>query len=362
MVSHAAARSPSDRGIEVIVKPENAGARLDRVLTEAMPELSRARLQTLVRRGAVTLEAATIGDPGRRVKPGERYQVVIPEPEPATPAAEAIALTVVYEDDHLIIVDKPAGLVVHPAAGHGSGTLVNALIAHCGDSLSGIGGIRRPGIVHRLDKDTSGLLVVAKTDPAHRHLAAQFQSHGSDGRLERRYLALVWGGPARDRGTIDAPLGRSRLSRTKIAVVRSAEGRRALTHFEVVERFSDPDGRLLASLLALQLETGRTHQIRVHMAHSGHPVMGDPVYGAGFQASATRLSGPAREALAHLDRQALHAAKLSIVHPQTGERIAYESALPKDFAELLEALRQGQAPVSTLPRRTSATDLVRRKR
>jgi 23S rRNA pseudouridine1911/1915/1917 synthase len=265
--------------------------------------------------------------------------MVVPEPEPATPLPEAIPLVVVSEDEHIIVVDKPAGLVVHPAAGHESGTLVNALIAHCRDSLSGIGGVKRPGIVHRLDKDTSGLLVVAKTDQAHQALSEQFQAHGADGRMERRYLALVWGHPLRQRGVIDAPLARSRTSRTKIAVTHGIAGRNAVTHFEVLERFVDSDGKPLASLLQLTLETGRTHQIRVHMAHSGHPVMGDPVYATGFRTSASRLAPRSRATLQRLDRQALHAAFLRIEHPVTGKPAAFESPLPPDIANLLENLR-----------------------
>lgn len=337
--------------IEVVIPPESAGQRLDRALTEAIGgSLSRSRLQALLREGAVTLEGRTIGDPGRRVKPGEHYQLLVPEPEPAEPAPEAMALDIVYEDEHLIVIDKPAGLVVHPAAGHETGTLVNALIAHCRESLSGIGGVRRPGIVHRLDKDTSGLLVVAKSDAAHQGLAAQFKSHGADGRLERRYLALVWGAPERQRGTIDASLGRSRTQRTRIAVTHGEGGRRAITHYETLERFIGADGKPLASLLALTLETGRTHQIRVHMAHSGHPVIGDPVYATGFRTRAGRMGPAAREAIARLDRQALHAALLRIEHPTTGRRLSFESKLPPDIAGLLEALRADAPSRGTLHR------------
>ena len=324
---------------EVTIPPEAHGLRLDRALADAVPSLSRSRLQGLIRDGAVAFDGATISDPGRRVKPGERFTIVVPPAEPAVPKPESMALAIVYEDEDVIVVDKPAGLVVHPAAGHESGTLVNALIAHCGDSLSGIGGVRRPGIVHRLDKDTSGLLIVAKTDRAHQSLSAQFHAHGADGRLERRYLALVWGGPVRQHGTIDAPLGRSRTSRTKIAVTRSDDGRRAVTHFEVLERFNAADGKPLAALLALTLETGRTHQIRVHMAHAGHPVMADPVYATGFQTSASRLGTEARTALARLDRQALHAAFLTVEHPVTAKRMAFESLLPADIQSLLDGLR-----------------------
>jgi 23S rRNA pseudouridine1911/1915/1917 synthase len=332
-------QSADNNEIHLAVPDEAAGSRLDRALADAVPELSRSRLQALIKGGAVTCAGATIEDPGRRVKPGEHYRIVVPEPEPAAPVPQVIPLAIVAEDEHIVVVDKPAGLVVHPAAGHESGTLVNALIAHCGDSLSGIGGVRRPGIVHRLDKDTSGLLVVAKTDQAHQALSEQFQSHGADGRMERRYLALVWGHPLRQRGTIDAPLARSRASRTKIAVTHGDDGRRAVTHFEVMERFVDAEGKPLASLLQLTLETGRTHQIRVHMAHSGHPVMGDPVYASGFRTSASRLGPRARATFERLDRQALHAAFLRIEHPATGKPAAFESPLPPDIAKLLENLR-----------------------
>ena len=327
--------------IEVLIPSDRAGERLDRVLASILTALSRSRLQALVRGGAVSHDGALILDPGRKVRSGDRYCIIIPEPKPPEPAPEAIALKVVHEDEHLIVIDKPAGLVVHPAAGHEKGTLVNALIAHCGDSLSGIGGVRRPGIVHRLDKDTSGLLVVAKTDAAHRGLAAQFKNHGDDGRLERRYLALVWGAPVRQRGTIEASLGRSRTHRTRVAVTPPGLGRHAVTHFEMLERFAGADGEPCASLLALTLETGRTHQIRVHMAHAGHPVIGDATYGTGFRTRASRLPLAAREALQNLDRQALHAAFLSFEHPATGKRLSFESKLPPEIAELLEAVRSG---------------------
>ncbi|MGE3915336.1 MAG: RluA family pseudouridine synthase [Hyphomicrobiaceae bacterium] len=332
--------------IAVDVSPDMAGARLDRMLAAALPDRSRSRLQALIREGAVVLGGRAVEDPGHKVKPGESYRLAIPAPRPAEPAGEAIPLRVVFEDAHVIVVDKPAGLVVHPAAGHETGTLVNALIAHCGESLSGIGGVRRPGIVHRLDKDTSGLLVVAKTDLAHQSLAEQFASHGADGRLERRYLALVWGGPTRARATIDAPLARSQASRTRIAVTRGETGRRAVTHLEVVERLAGLDGKPLASLVKVSLETGRTHQIRVHMAHAGHPVMGDPTYGTGFKSSATRLGPGGQEALVRLHRQALHAAVLAFAHPATGRSLRFESPLPGDFAGLLESLRREAPPRS----------------
>ena len=317
---------------------DEAGRRLDKFLTEHLPGMSRASVQVLIRSGHVTdARSVTIKDGSRRVKPGEVYHVVVPEPRPAAPAPEHIALDVVHEDKSLIVIDKPAHLVVHPAAGHASGTLVNALIAHCGDSLSGIGGVRRPGIVHRLDKGTSGLLVVAKTDTAHAGLSEQFAAHGADGRLARTYLALVWGKPLRPRGTIEARLARSQTNRTRIAVVKGIAGRHAVTHYEVMKTFS-PRGAATISLLRLRLETGRTHQIRVHLAHLGHPVVGDPVYASGFKAKAETLPEPARAAVRALERQALHAAELGFEHPRSGKMLHFESALPADMVAVLTAL------------------------
>jgi 23S rRNA pseudouridine1911/1915/1917 synthase len=325
----------------VTARPDDTGARLDKVIWASLAELTRSRIQTLIRDGHVMLAGATVREPGRRVKSGERYEVCLPEPVPASPLPEPLALNVIYEDEHLIVIDKPAGLVVHPAAGHASGTLVNALIAHCGPSLSGIGGVRRPGIVHRLDKDTSGLLVVAKTDAAHRGLAEQFAAHGRDGRLKRSYRAFVWGVPARPAGTIDAPLMRGLRSRTKMAVARAGKGRHAVTRYRVLRRYHGEDGRPLASLLALELETGRTHQIRVHTAHAGHPVIGDPVYAASFSASMRRLEPAARSAVEALGRQALHAAELGFEHPATGARLAFSSPFPPELEAVQRALEAG---------------------
>ena len=313
------------------------GQRLDRVLAARLPALSRTRLKRLILEGRVRLGEKTIGDPGLRVKPGDRIEVNVPPPEPAKPQAEAIPLQVVYEDDALIVIDKPAGLVVHPAAGNRTGTLVNALIAHCGDSLSGIGGEKRPGIVHRLDKDTSGLLVVAKTDRAHRALAAQFADHGRSGPLERAYLALVWGVPAPAQGEIEAPIGRDTKSRVKMAV--RAGGRRALTRYAVVETYRGKGGKPIASLVECRLATGRTHQIRVHLAKLGHPLLGDEVYGSGFRSKGAALAPAAREALTALNRQALHAYRLGFAHPLSGKALRFDSKLPPALARLVKALK-----------------------
>jgi 23S rRNA pseudouridine1911/1915/1917 synthase len=325
----------------VTVGAEEAGERLDRFLARRLPELSRSRLQALIRAGRVARDGVTVAGLGQRTKAGETYAVEMPAPEPAAPQAQAMPLAIVHEDADLIVVDKPAGLAVHPGPGHAAGTLVNALIAHCGASLSGIGGVRRPGIVHRLDKDTTGLLVVAKNDRAHRGLAEQFAAHGADGRLERRYLAIAWGTPERRRGAIDAALARSRANRTKIAVVSEAAGRRAVTRYEVLATYPQGAAKPLASLLRLTLETGRTHQVRVHLAHIGHPLLGDLTYGAGFKASARKLGEEAQAALAALGRQALHAAELTFMHPVTGKRLRFASSLPADMAQLAAALEKG---------------------
>ena len=276
------------------------------------------------------------------LKGGERVDVNLPEAETAEPRSEAIPLDVLFEDASLIVVNKPAGLVVHPGAGNPSGTLVNALLHHCGASLSGIGGVKRPGIVHRLDKDTSGVMVAAKTDRAHRALSEAFADHGRTGGLERAYLALVWGAPERESGTIDAPLGRDRSDPTKRAVVAASkpDARHAVTRFRTEERFGPNGAEALAALVECRLETGRTHQIRVHMAHLGHPVIGDPDYGAGFRSKAKRLAEPARILAEGFPRQALHARLLGFRHPATGERLRFQAPLPADMRELAEALRR----------------------
>jgi 23S rRNA pseudouridine1911/1915/1917 synthase len=327
-----------DRNETLEVAAAEAGERLDRVLAAHVAGLSRTRLKALVLEGRVAVSGRTIRDPGHRVNAGDSITVEVPAPAPAQPRPEKIALEVVYEDADLIVIDKPPGLVVHPAAGNWTGTLVNALIAHCGESLSGIGGERRPGIVHRLDKGTSGLMVVAKNDAAHQALAAQFADHGRSGPLARGYLAFAWGVPDRPKGTIEAPLGRHPRARERMAV--RPDGREAVTHWTVAETYAGRDGAGAASLISCRLETGRTHQIRVHLAHIGHPVIGDGTYGRGFKTK-TALLGPAgRAAVARLERQALHAHLLGFDHPATRRFLEFRSELPGDLSRLHHGLRQ----------------------
>ena len=297
--------------------------RLDRALATAIPTLSRERLKSLICSGAVIgPQGVPVRDPAVKAMPGGLYEVEIPEPEPAHNLPQAIALEIVYEDEQLLVVDKPAGMVVHPAAGNADGTLVNALLHHCAGRLSGIGGVARPGIVHRIDKDTSGLLVVAKTDVAHEGLAAQFARHS----IDRRYLAIVAGVPVPAAGTVDAPLARSSANRKKMAIVAEGRGKRAVTRYRIVQPLR------AAALVECRLETGRTHQVRVHMASIGHPLLGDPVYG--------RTRSEHRELLKRLNfnRQALHAAALGFVHPVSKENLSFQSTLPSDIQELFGSL------------------------
>jgi 23S rRNA pseudouridine1911/1915/1917 synthase len=313
--------------LDVSVPEEAAGERLDRVLADAFDGRSRSFLKRLIEDGCVSVaeSGATIVEPSYRVKPHETFRVSVPEPAEARPQGEAIPLEIVYEDAHLIVIDKPVGLVVHPAPGNLTGTLVNALIAHCGDSLTGIGGERRPGIVHRLDKDTSGLMVAAKTAAAHEALTDQFSSRAVD----RAYSALVWGVPRPSAGEIEGNIGRSPRNRKKMAV-RTTGGKPALTLYRTLEAFGDA-----AALVECRLATGRTHQIRVHMAHIGHPVMGDPFYGSGpTRGRKSKLSADALDRIAALPGQALHARLLGFIHPETGEKLVFESDLPANMAEL----------------------------
>ena len=332
---------PSPATIRVQIAAEQAG-RIDKALSlslrDVAPDLSRTRLQQMIVAGHVSIDGRVVLDPGVKVLAGAEIVVVRPELAEAAPQPQSIPLLIAFEDPHLLVLDKPAGLVVHPAAGHADGTLVNALLAHCADSLSGIGGVRRPGIVHRLDKDTSGLMVVAKSDAAHRGLAEIFADHGRSGSLVRDYSALVWGVPDRRIGRIDAPLGRHSQHRDRIAIQRPGHGRHAVTHWTLERSFAGT-----ASLLRCRLETGRTHQIRVHLASIGHPVLADPVYGTGFRTKAQRLSIPARAVVESLGRQALHASVLGFDHPISGETMRFESPLPPDLAGLVAALDQMRA-------------------
>lgn len=329
--------SNSAQKLEVIVAGDEGSTRLDRVLAARLAELSRSRLKALILAGSVTVRDAPIRDPAYHVAKGDTIRIDVPEAAPPEPKGEDIALDIIFEDDDIIVIDKPKGLVVHPAAGHETGTLVNALIAHCGASLSGIGGVRRPGIVHRLDKDTTGLMVVAKNDRAHQSLTAQFADHGRTGPMRRGYMAFIWGVPNRQRGTVDAPIDRHPYAREKMSVREG--GREAVTHWELLESFNGRDGKPVASLLACQLETGRTHQIRVHLSHIGHPLLGDAVYGSHFKTKAGQLGIQGKEALTTLGRQALHAYLLTLEHPRTGEILYWETPLPEDLLLLRWALK-----------------------
>ena len=369
------------------IRAAEAGQRLDRALAAFVNDLSRSRLKTLILAGHVAISGRTISDPGHRVNVGDEVVLIVPPATPAAPRPENIPLAIVYEDADIVVIDKPRGLVVHPAAGNWTGTLVNALVAHCGATLSGIGGVRRPGIVHRLDKDTTGLMVVAKNDRAHRALAAQFADHGRTGPLQRGYLAFVWGTPDRPKGLIDKPIDRHPQARDRMTV--RTGGREAITLWEVLEKYPAaplptlplaptlpspalagglgrgaagrvgrghdlyPAGRptgakrggsaaAVASLLDCRLKTGRTHQIRVHLAAIGHPLLGDATYGPGFRTKMALLSEAAREALAALSRQALHAYLLVIEHPGSREEMVFRSELPPELARLRLALANGQ--------------------
>ncbi len=316
----------------VSVEAADLGERLDRLIAQRLPDLSRSRVKALIEAGHVALDDAgggTISDPSRRVKPGQRFQIRVPDAAPAAPEAQAIALDIVYEDDDLIVVNKPAGMVVHPAPGNPDQTLVNALLSHCGDSLQGIGGVKRPGIVHRLDKDTSGLMVVAKNDAAHASLSRQFAERSS----ERMYRAIVWGVPRPAEGEIEGAIGRDPRNRKRMAVVTRG-GKPALTRYKVVQRFGG--GR--ASLVECRLATGRTHQIRVHLAQAGHPLLGDPVYGGRRGRAGTVEKAGLGKALAAFGRQALHAATLGFSHPQTGKTLRFRADDPNDFRSLINLL------------------------
>lgn len=308
---------------ETHIPPDMDGWRLDRALATLVNTLSRERIKALISSGQVTMEGALVRDPATKAKSGHKAIIRIPAPRAAHNEAQDIPLTIVFEDDHLLVVDKPAGLVVHPAAGNFDGTLVNALLHHCAGRLSGIGGVARPGIVHRIDKDTSGLLVAAKTDRAHEGLAAQFAKHT----IDRRYQAIVAGQPRTSTGTVNAALARSPQNRKKIAIVPEGRGKHAITHWSLTEMLRD------AALIECRLETGRTHQVRVHMASIGHALLGDPAY--------SRPRANHRKILDELSfhRQALHAATIGFDHPVLGGALIFHSPTPCDMQLLLSALR-----------------------
>lgn len=321
--------------VEVVVDDTMAGGRLDATLARVHTILSRSRLKDLILQGAVSVNGTVVSEPKYRLTAGETIALLAPPPEDADPEPQDIELDILFEDDQLIVVNKPVGMVVHPAPGSPDGTLVNALLFHCGDSLQGIGGVKRPGIVHRLDRDTSGVMVAAKTETAHKHLSAQFADHGRTGPLHRAYIAYVWGTTETGKGTVDAPLGRDQNNRLKQAVRK--DGREAITHYFVEARFGD-DGWDVTRVQC-HLETGRTHQIRVHMAHIGHPLVADAVYASGYATKINRLPDDVADPIKALGRQALHAAELGFEHPTTGEEMFFEADLPPDLQALDEALQ-----------------------
>ncbi len=324
--------SPADTRHLDVADGDAAGLRLDRFLATRLPDLSRSAVKRLILEGRLSLGRETIVDPSRTVKPGERYSLTIPAPAPARPEGQAMALDLLFEDAHILVLDKPAGLVVHPAPGNPDHTLVNALVAHCGDSLSGIGGERRPGIVHRLDKDTSGIMVVAKSDAAHRALSERFVRHA----IEREYRALVWGQPRPPRGRVEGMIGRDPRNRKRMAVVLRG-GKAAVTHYSTLARLEHG-----AAELACRLETGRTHQIRVHLAHQGHPVIGDPLYARARGRRVAALPEALQVHLADFTRQALHAGRLGFSHPIHDEPLDFTSPPPADY-RALAALLAGEA-------------------
>lgn len=331
------------KGKVLIADETSIGNRLDAFLAGHMPaHISRSRVKDIILQNGVRVNSNICDSPKYRLKLDDKIEIEIPEAEDATPQAENIPLEIYHEDEHLLVLHKPAGMVVHPAAGHATGTLVNALLYHCGDSLAGIGGVKRPGIVHRLDKETSGLLVVAKNDKTHMGLQAQFQDHGRTGPLERNYLALVWGRFERLAGSVDAHLGRSNSNRKKRAVVSedNYEAKEAITHYTVKAELGEyPNGEAVACLVECRLETGRTHQIRVHMSHIGHPLIGDQEYGKHFQTKENTLNDDCREVVQNFKRQALHAAVLGFEHPITGEHLRFEAPMPKDMEKLVSSFK-----------------------
>lgn len=327
----------------LVTENKHIGKRLDVVLAQEFEALSRSRLKELIKAGQVQINQKPIAKPNHRIEAGDVINLSLPDLVDPDPEAEDIPLEIIYEDDDLIVINKSTNMVVHPAPGNWSGTLVNALLHHCGDTLSGINGVKRPGIVHRLDKETSGLMVVAKNDAAHKGLAAQFADHGRTNNLERTYQAIIWSNPPRSSAKIETRIGRAPNNRIKMAVLKNPQaGRHSVTHYTIVKQLGkqDKNGSPVASLIECRLETGRTHQIRVHMAHIGCPLLGDPLYGTAFQTRANKLSADANDALTALNRQALHAKMLGFDHPITGAHLKFENDLPKDMQALVDAIEK----------------------
>lgn len=319
----------NEGSLQVEVSADDDGTRLDRLLAETLDALSRSRIKPLIKEGFVLLNDTPVLNPSHKVRTGDIYEVTVPAAAESEPEPENIPLEIIFEDEHLIVINKPSGMVVHPAAGNWSGTLVNALLYHCRDSLSGIGGVKRPGIVHRIDKDTSGLMVVAKSDAAHQGLAALFAAHD----IERRYKAIVWGRIYPPSGEVEGNIGRDPHNRKRMAMVTKG-GKSALTRYKLVENFSD-----IAALVSCELETGRTHQIRVHMSHIGHPLVGDPLYTRPRRSRVSALPENRQKTILSFNRQALHAETLGFVHPVTDKRLKFEVDFPSDLRELTKAFR-----------------------
>ncbi|WP_350335146.1 RluA family pseudouridine synthase [Coralliovum pocilloporae] len=322
--------------ITLYADEDSDGKRLDVFIASKTDRLSRSRYKTLIKQGQVSIDGATIKEPNHRVNPGNQIDILMPAPEDPEPMGEDIPLDITYEDQDLIVINKPAGLVVHPGAGNWTGTLVNALIHHCGESLSGIGGVKRPGIVHRLDKNTSGLIVVAKHDEAHNGLTRQFADHGRSGPLKRSYHAVVWNVPSPRSGTIRTNIARATNNRLRMAVSKS--GKEAITHYRVKTVFPSKGTDETASLVECNLETGRTHQIRVHMTHLGHPLLGDMEYGSGYASKAKSFPEEIQGFVSDFKRQALHAFRLGFEHPVSGQTMLFEADLPQDMKHLVENL------------------------
>ena len=331
---------PQKNLISLIADVDDEGKRIDKFIADNTPSISRTRISNLILTGNITCNKKIILSKTYKIKENDVLSINLPEPTNPNPQPENIPLNIVFEDSDIIVIDKPAGLVVHPGSGNHSGTLVNALISYCGDSLSGIGGVKRPGIVHRLDKDTSGIMVVAKNDIAHNHLSKQFADHGRNGLLKRSYLAFVWGIPEKTSNTIDIAIQRHKIDRTKMAIVKTnnPKGTFAITSYKIVEKYLNKKNDPIASLIRCKLYTGRTHQIRVHMAYIGTPVINDVKYGNGFKTKMNKLPESCQIIIQHAHRQALHAELLEFEHPTTNNLMSFSSKLPLELKNIKNGL------------------------